>query len=142
MVSADRPPASSSAGLSGTPPAVSPTPPPYGAFGAGQGAASYANTPVAAMFDGACGACHGADAPMTSNGAPSLAFSTAVRAPTARNMVDVIMLGLPWQEGHPGPYMPGYAGALTDQQVAALAAYVRARYSNFPAWTDVDDGNP
>jgi mono/diheme cytochrome c family protein len=96
------------------------------------------NTPVAAIFDGACGACHGADAPMTRNGAPSLALSTAVRAPTARNMVDVILLGLPWHEGQSGPYMPGYAGALTDQQVAALAAYVRARYSALPAWPDVE----
>jgi mono/diheme cytochrome c family protein len=94
--------------------------------------------PVAEIFDGACGACHGADAPMTRNGMPSLALSTAVRAPTARNMVDVILLGLPWQEGHSGPYMPGYAGALTDQQVAALAAYVRARYSNLRPWPDVE----
>ena len=99
---------------------------------------SDANTPVAAIFDGACAACHGANAPMTRNGMPSLALSSAVRAPTARNMVDVILLGLPWHEGHAGPYMPGYASALTDRQVAALAAYVRARYSNLSAWTDVE----
>jgi nicotinate dehydrogenase subunit B len=99
---------------------------------------SAADAPAAAMFDGACGACHGADAPMNRDGAPSLALSTAVRAPTARNMVDVILLGLPWQEDHPGPYMPAYAGALTDQQIAALSAYVRARYSDLPAWTDVE----
>ncbi len=101
------------------------------------GAAIDANAPVVAIFDGACGACHGADAPMTRDGAPPLDFSTAVLAPTARNMVDVILLGLPWQEGHSGPYMPAYASALTDQQVAALAAYVRARYSDLPAWTDI-----
>jgi mono/diheme cytochrome c family protein len=91
-----------------------------------------------AMFDGACGACHGADAPMTRSGAPSLALSTAVHAPTARNVVDLILYGLPWREGHAGPYMPAFSGALTDAQVATLAAYVRARYSDQPPWRDIE----
>ena len=89
-------------------------------------------------FDGACGGCHGTNAPMTSRGAPSLALSTAVNAPTARNVVDIILRGLPWREGRSGPFMPGFAGELTDAQVAALAAYVRARYSDQPAWRDVE----
>ena len=33
---------------------------------------------AAAIFGGACGGCHGADAPMTRGGAPSLALSSAV----------------------------------------------------------------
>jgi mono/diheme cytochrome c family protein len=123
--------------LAGVPPGSTGTPPDASSGTGARGSPSDANTPVAAIFDGACGTCHGPDAPMTRGGAPSLALSTAVRAPTSRNMVDVILLGLPWQEGNSGPYMPGYAGALTDQQVGALAAYVRARYSNLPAWTDV-----
>jgi mono/diheme cytochrome c family protein len=93
---------------------------------------------AAAIFEGACAACHGADAPAARGGAPSLALSTAVRAPTPRDLINVILLGIPWQEGQPGPYMPGFAGALTDQQVAALAGYVRARYTGLPAWPDVD----
>ena len=32
---------------------------------------------AAALFSGACGGCHGADAPMTRNGAPSLALSSS-----------------------------------------------------------------
>jgi mono/diheme cytochrome c family protein len=92
---------------------------------------------ASAMFDGACGACHGADAPMTRGGAPSLALSTAVNGPTARNVVEVILHGLPWREGHAGPYMPAFSGALTDAQVATLAAYVRTRYSDQPAWRDI-----
>ena len=91
-----------------------------------------------AMFDGACGACHAADAPMTRGGAPSLSLSAAVNAPTARNVVDVILHGMPWREGHAGPYMPAFTAELTDAQVAALAAYVRARYSYQPPWRDVD----
>jgi len=90
------------------------------------------------VFDGACGACHAANAPMTLGGAPSLALSTAVNAPTPRNVVDIILYGLPWREGRAGPYMPAFSAALTDAQVAALAAYVRARYSEQHAWPDID----
>jgi mono/diheme cytochrome c family protein len=75
---------------------------------------------------------------MVRNGAPSLALSTAVNAPTARNVVDMILHGLPWREGNVGPYMPSFADALTDAQVAALAAYVRAHYSDLPAWPDLE----
>jgi mono/diheme cytochrome c family protein len=91
------------------------------------------------IFDGACGACHAADAPMTHAGAPSLALSTAINAPTSRGVVDVILHGLPWREGHAGPYMPAFAAALTDAQVAALTAYLRARYSDRPAWQDLNE---
>ena len=95
---------------------------------------SGAETATTAIFTGACGACHGSDAPMTRNGAPSLALSTAVNATTPRNVIAIILHGLPWQEGHAGPYMPGFADALTDAQVAALAAYVRAQYTDRPPW--------
>jgi mono/diheme cytochrome c family protein len=91
------------------------------------------------IFDGACGACHAADAPMTHAGAPSLALSTAINAPTPRDVVGMILHGLPWREGHAGPYMPGFAAALSDAQVAALTAYLRARYSNRPAWQGVPE---
>jgi mono/diheme cytochrome c family protein len=75
---------------------------------------------------------------MTRGGAPTLALSTAVHAPTARNVVDLILHGLPWREGHAGPYMPAFADALTDAQVAVLVAYVRARYSDLPPWPDIE----
>ena len=98
---------------------------------------SIADLEAKPIFDGACGACHAADAPMRHAGAPSLALSTAINAPTSRGVVEVILHGLPWREGHAGPYMPAFAAALTDAQVAALTAYLRARYSDRPAWQDV-----
>jgi mono/diheme cytochrome c family protein len=97
-----------------------------------------ADPQTTAIFDGACGACHGGDAPMTRNGAPSLALSTAINAPASRNVVDVILHGLPWREGHAGPYMPPFSDSLTDAQVASLAAYVRARYTVRQPWQDID----
>ncbi|MEA2736954.1 MAG: hypothetical protein QOH05_261 [Acetobacteraceae bacterium] len=90
-----------------------------------------------AMFAGACGGCHGADAPMTRDGAPSLAFSSAVNAPTPRGAIQIILHGIPWREGKAAPYMPSFASALTDEQVADLAGYLRATFSEKPAWSDL-----
>ncbi|WP_428542309.1 c-type cytochrome [Rhodopila sp.] len=90
-----------------------------------------------AMFDGACGGCHGADAPMSRDGAPSLALSTAVNAPTPRGAIQIILHGIPWRETRPAPYMPSFAAVLTDAQVAQVAGYLRAAFSSKPAWSDV-----
>jgi mono/diheme cytochrome c family protein len=92
---------------------------------------------AAAIFAGACGGCHGADAPMTRGGAPSLAMSSAVNAPTPMGAIQTILNGIPWREGKAAPYMPSFAAALTDAQVADLAGYLRATYSEKPAWSDV-----
>jgi mono/diheme cytochrome c family protein len=92
---------------------------------------------AAAMFVGACGGCHGADAPMTRNGAPSLALSSVVNAPTPQGAIQMILQGIPWREGKSAPYMPSFAAALTDAQVAGLAGYLRATFSEKPAWSDL-----
>ena len=92
---------------------------------------------AAAIFAGACAGCHGADAPMTRTGAPSLALSTVVNAPTPQGAIQMILHGIPWREGKTAPYMPSFAAVLTDAQVADLAGYLRATYSDKPAWSDV-----
>jgi mono/diheme cytochrome c family protein len=35
--------------------------------------------------------------------------------------------------------MPGFAGALTDEQIVAVVDYARARFSDAPRWTNVAD---
>jgi mono/diheme cytochrome c family protein len=95
------------------------------------------NAPGLALFAGACGGCHAADAPMTQGGAPELSLSTAVHAPSPQGVIQVILQGIPWREGKSAPYMPSFASALTDAQVAELAGYLRATYSDKPAWSDL-----
>lgn len=70
-------------------------------------------------------------------GAPSLALGTAVNAPTPRDAIQTILHGIPWREGAAQPYMPGFAPALSDAQVTGLVRYLRARYSDRPAWTGI-----
>ena len=96
-----------------------------------------ADPQVAALFNGACGGCHGSNAPMTLAGAPSLSVSSAVNAPTPRSVIQVILNGIPWREGKAAPYMPAFGSALTDQQIAALAGYLRSEYTRKPAWNDL-----
>jgi mono/diheme cytochrome c family protein len=104
---------------------AAPTPP----HDAGEGARD--------VFAGACAGCHGADAPMTRSGAPSLSLSTAVNAPTPQDVIQIILHGIPWREGRAAPFMPPFGPALTDAQVALLALYLRSHYTDQPAWTDL-----
>jgi mono/diheme cytochrome c family protein len=90
-----------------------------------------------ALVAGACGACHAGDPAANRGGALPLSRASAVNEPTPRNLIQVILRGIPWQDGRPAPYMPAFAGALTDAQVAAIVTWVRAHDSDQPPWPDV-----
>ena len=92
----------------------------------------------ATIYAGACAGCHdgGELSPLA---ARPLALYTDVMVPDPRNLIHVILKGIAPPEGEAGPMMPGFADALTDAQVAALAAYVRARFSDGPAWGNIED---
>jgi hypothetical protein len=53
--------------------------------------------------------------------------------------VNVLLHGLPAAEAARSPIMPGFAAAMNDRQVVALATYLRARFSDKPAWNDVEN---
>lgn len=94
------------------------------------------NEAGAAIYAAACSTCHDSGRPLPFGGLP-LRYSTAVYGPTPLNPINVILYGLPAPEGEAGPMMPGFAGALDDDQMAALLAYMRSSFSDRPAWTDV-----
>jgi len=91
-------------------------------------------TRAAAIFAGACGACHSG-----LPGAPAvdLARSTAINAPDPRNAIRVVLDGITPPPGERGPLMPPFAGAFTDQQIADVLSYARARAGRHPAWNDL-----
>ena len=91
----------------------------------------------ATIFAGACAFCHG---PGQAIGPPhgiSLALSTAVNDAEPRDAILILLDGIRPADGATGPTMPGFAGAFTDDQLAALLRYVRAHYGSGPAWTDI-----
>jgi len=93
--------------------------------------------PGTAIYAAACAQCHDAGRPPPYGGI-DLARSTGPSGPTARNVIDVVLWGLPAADEQRRPIMPGFAGTLKDRQLADLLAYVRARFSDKPPWTDVE----
>lgn len=93
----------------------------------------------ASLFDGACGGCHGAGAPMLAQDRPDLAVVTALRAPDATNAIQAVLRGMPAPLGPDRPLMPAFADGLTDRQVAEILSYARARFTDRPNWAGLPD---
>ena len=72
---------------------------------------------------------------MALSGRPPLSRSSALASSNATNFVQTVLGGIPWEHGSQ-VYMPPFADILNDQQIAALAGYVR-QGAGQQAWTDV-----
>ncbi|MDB6143094.1 MAG: hypothetical protein JWP80_2138 [Pseudomonas sp.] len=97
------------------------------------------NPSAQALFTGACAACHGVGSPMSVSGSrPSLAQGTTVNADNPNNTIRMILDGNGWDGSRATHYMPAFAGALTDTQVAELANYLRALFSTRASWASLD----
>lgn len=95
------------------------------------------NDEGALIYTGACAGCHEGPRAMPYGGI-NLALSSGVSAPSAQNLVNVILDGVPAAEAAHSPIMPGFAASLSDGQVAALVRYLRSRFSDQPPWTDIE----
>ena len=90
-----------------------------------------------AIYQANCADCHAGWSPLPF-GAMPLAMSTGLRGESPRNLINVILHGIPAPgDGRTGPMMPGYAGALNDAQVEALVQWMRANLTDQPPWQDV-----
>jgi mono/diheme cytochrome c family protein len=97
-------------------------------------AAAQAHPEAAALFAGACAACHGAGAPMMAEGRPSLALGTPLHEDQPRDTIKIILGGLRSPDGRYGPYMPSFASDFDDAQIGDLLTYLRARFTDDPPW--------
>jgi mono/diheme cytochrome c family protein len=69
-----------------------------------------------------------------------LALSTTVNAPDPNNLIKLVFWGIePAPRGVLDRNMPARAIQISDEQMTALAQFVRARFSKQPAWTGVAD---
>ena len=94
------------------------------------------NDQGAVIYAGACSGCHEGPRALPFGGV-NLALSTAISAPNANNLVNVVISGLPAVDAAHAPIMPGFADAMNDEQIVALARYLRARYSDRGPWTGI-----
>jgi mono/diheme cytochrome c family protein len=95
----------------------------------------------ATIYSGSCAMCHGSSQRppgSSSSSALHLALSSSVSLGSPNNLIRIILQGLAPADGERGPFMPGFSGALTDEQTAALAKYLRATFSDRPEWRDVE----
>jgi mono/diheme cytochrome c family protein len=98
---------------------------------------SQGNAAGAAIYAAACAGCHETGRPLPYGGV-NLALSTALSNPDPRNVANIVLSGVRPVEGERSPIMPGFATSMTDAQIAALLNYLRAKFSNQPAWTGVE----
>jgi mono/diheme cytochrome c family protein len=88
------------------------------------------------IYQATCAVCHDGGRPLPFGGI-DLALSTGPSGPDARNLINVVLFGLPPANGARSPIMPGFANALTDQQLAALLDQLRSRFGNQPPWSGI-----
>ena len=96
-----------------------------------------ANTAGASIYAAACATCHESGRALPYGGV-NLALSTAISSPDPRNAANIVLSGVRPVEGERSPIMPGFADSMDDGQISALLNYLRARFSNQPAWTGVE----
>ncbi|WP_062014556.1 cytochrome c [Aureimonas sp. AU4] len=80
-----------------------------------------------------CNACHFTDGRGAPNVFPALAGNSTVNAPLATGLVHAILFGAEMPSTITAPQklrMPGFAGRLSDEEVAALATFVRSAWGN------------
>jgi mono/diheme cytochrome c family protein len=59
-------------------------------------------------------------------------------SPDARNAANIVLSGVRAVEGERSPIMPEFASNMSDEQIATLLNYLRARFTNQPAWIEVE----
>jgi mono/diheme cytochrome c family protein len=96
------------------------------------------NSDGALIFAGACAICHHEGGQLPVSRPLPLALSSVVNEDTPANFIHIVRDGIHPPNGQRGPIMPGFEGALTNQQITALANYVRQQYSQKPAWQNVE----
>jgi mono/diheme cytochrome c family protein len=91
-----------------------------------------------AIFQDLCSACHARDGQGVPQLFPRLSNAATVAAPDPTTVLHVILQGTPTvaTDREPtGPAMPGFGWQLNDEQVAAVASYVRNHFAHAPTVT-------
>ena len=93
--------------------------------------------PGGILYEAVCLGCHRGRHPLPWDGLP-LSLSTGLTGESPRNLINVILHGIPAAEGgETTAVMPGYLGALDDAQVEALVKWMRANLTDQPPWSDL-----
>ncbi|ABE62020.1 cytochrome c, class I [Nitrobacter hamburgensis X14] len=98
-----------------------------------------ASAETVALYNGSCAQCHREANDVGPSKALPLSRSSSLRRAAPTNTVRVVLSGIQAYRGAGGPYMPAFDGMLSDQQIAAVVDYARARHTNQPPWVGIQD---
>jgi mono/diheme cytochrome c family protein len=91
----------------------------------------------ARLYTAACASCHyNSGQPLAMR--PDLSLNSALNLPDPTNLIQVILNGINAKDGIPGVVMPSFAQALSDADIARIAAYLRRTRTNLPPWSDLE----
>lgn len=89
------------------------------------------------VYEGSCAECHDAGRGLSSDSALQLPLAVALHMPDPRNLVHIVREGIEPPDGEPGRWMPPFAGNLSNDQITALAIWLRHQATDEPPWQDV-----
>jgi len=93
----------------------------------------------AALYAAACESCHYNRPGMPRDLRPELTLNSAVTGPDPTNFLRLTLAGVGSSEGHPAAFMHGYATALSDADIVAVARYLRgSNAEDAGAWRDLE----
>ena len=85
------------------------------------------------IFEGACASCHSWTGQGSLNPWATLTGGRAVNDPTATNVAQVVIAGANRRTATGLSYMPAFGHAYSDDEIAAVANYVTARFGARPS---------
>jgi mono/diheme cytochrome c family protein len=91
----------------------------------------------AQFYTVACASCHynSGEAPLAAR--PDLSLNSALNLPEPDNLIQVILHGINAKDGIPGVVMPAFGQALSDGDIARIAAYLRRTRTKQTPWPDL-----
>ncbi|TDR23755.1 cytochrome c [Marinicella litoralis] len=88
------------------------------------------------LYATACASCH-YNAEQIALGRPELGINSAIHLKQPDNLIHVMLDGVDNQDGIAGVVMPGFRDALSDQEMALIAAYVRSSRTDKTPWPEL-----
>ena len=89
------------------------------------------------VYEASCASCHDVGRGVSSNTALQLPLAVALHMPDPRNLLHIVRKGIQPVDGAPGRVMPPFEGNLSDEQLTALAVWLRRQATDAPPWQDV-----
>ncbi|MBV9460382.1 MAG: molybdopterin-dependent oxidoreductase [Bradyrhizobium sp.] len=99
---------------------------------------TFAPSPGARLYQGACAVCHEVGGFPLFGSRPSLALNSNLHSTQPDNLIQVILHGIAKPAFTGLGYMPAFKDSMSDAQIAELVSFLRQQFApNKPAWTDV-----